>query len=627
MDGKQLSNNPRGLSLSVAALGVVYGDIGTSPLYAFRETLHGLPITSLNVLGILSLIFWSLILVISVKYLCFIIRANNDGEGGILALLALLKRDSKKYYSILLVVGCLGAGLLMGDGMLTPAISVLSAVEGLHVISPSFSYAVLPLTVVILIGLFSFQRHGTGRIGSYFGPILLLWFSIIAILGCMRISQNPTILAAVNPQYAFHFFMHNGWKGYVLLGGVFLVITGGEALYADLGHFGKLPIRLSWFFVALPALLLNYFGQGAYLLQFPAAIENPFYMMAPPFLITPLIILATMATIIASQAVISATFSLANQAILLDLFPRLCIIQTSASHKGQLFVPQMNVILAIGTLMLVFIFKNSSALAHAYGIAVNLEMFLVTILVMTVARVYWNWSLLKVLSVFSLFVFIDLAFMGANSLKIISGGWLPLLFAIICAIIMMTWHAGITFLRTTYYKEKTNLTDIIEQLPHQELNYLPSTTSIFITDLYDNSGGVLLNYLKINRILPEHVLLVSIKVMTHPFVSNVDRFELMKLGKGIDRLILRYGFMDVINIQESLDNEVCERIFSFPLNIGKATFLLETPYIIATRREATLFFFWQEKLFAFLMRNGVADIEFFQLPYDRTIAIGTYCEI
>lgn len=361
------------LPLSMAALGVVYGDIGTSPLYAIRESLLGLPVSPENILGILSLIFWSLILIISIKYLCYILRADNDGEGGVLALLALLKRENGHTYKFLFLIGILGAGLLLGDGMLTPAISVVSAIEGLQVISPTFSQLVLPLTCIILLALFLVQHHGTAKIGWYFGPIILIWFVTLAILGMAKIIQNPIVISALNPYYAIEFFIHNGWTGYAALGGVFLVATGGEALYADLGHFGKIPIRLSWFAVALPGLLLNYFGQGAYLLQHPDAIVNPFYAISPSWFSYPLLIIATMATIIASQAVISATFSLTKQAVLLDLYPRLSIIQTSEKKKGQIYVPQMNAILAIGTLILVITFKNSSALAHAYGIAVNLR--------------------------------------------------------------------------------------------------------------------------------------------------------------------------------------------------------------------------------------------------------------
>lgn len=627
MDRISSIQNKATLPLSMAALGVVYGDIGTSPLYAIRESLLGLPVFPENILGILSLIFWSLILIISIKYLCYILRADNDGEGGVLALLALLKRENGHTYKFLFLVGILGAGLLLGDGMLTPAISVVSAIEGLQVISPTFSQLVLPLTCIILLALFLVQHHGTAKIGWYFGPIILIWFATLAILGTAKIIQNPIVISALNPYYAIEFFIHNGWTGYAALGGVFLVVTGGEALYADLGHFGKTPIRLSWFAVALPGLLLNYFGQGAYLLLNQDAIVNPFYAIAPSWFSYPLLIIATMATIIASQAVISATFSLTKQAVLLDLYPRLPIIQTSEKKKGQIYVPQMNVILAIGTLILVITFKNSSALAHAYGIAVNLVMLGVTIMVTRVAYIHWHWSLIRIAAIFSLFLFVDIAFLGANAQKIITGGWVPLLFATICAIIMVTWQKGMEFLRASYYMEKVDLKTIIDELNHPNLHYIPNSTTIFISDPYDKSGGALLHYLKLNHIVPEHILIVSITIENHPYISQIDRHEFTKLGKGIYRLTLHYGFMELIDIPEALSTANKKKIFPFTLDVDQATFLVEIAQVTATRRKRTLLFFWQEKLFAFLMRNAALDIEFFQLPYNRTVAIGTYCEI
>ena len=358
-------------SLSLAALGVVYGDIGTSPLYALRVSLDDIPINLMDVLGILSLIFWSLILVISVKYLVLLLRADNDGEGGILALAALIQHKSPKRTKLYFVIGMLGAGLMLGDGMLTPAISVISALEGIEVFVPEFSSWILPLTCVVLVVLFAVQSFGTAKIGVVFGPIIFVWFITIAVIGVRHIVDNPVVLNAMNPYYAFEFFHQNSWRGYALLGGVFLVMTGGEALYADLGHFGKLPIRLSWFILVLPCLILNYFGQGAYLLVHPEGIANPFFMLVPTWLLLPLIILATLATIIASQAVISATFSVTKQAVLFGFYPHLPIIQTSGFQRGQIYIPQMNLILAIGTLLLVLTFKNSNALTHAYGIAVN----------------------------------------------------------------------------------------------------------------------------------------------------------------------------------------------------------------------------------------------------------------
>ncbi|MFA6037579.1 MAG: KUP/HAK/KT family potassium transporter [Legionellales bacterium] len=624
----KLLNSPKKIiPYSIAALGVVYGDIGTSVLYAMRLSLQGIAVNPENVLGVLSLIFWALILIVSVKYLCFILRADNDGEGGVLALFALLKASSMQHRRLFFLLGILGTGLLLGDGMLTPAISVMSAVEGLHVISPGFSHLVLPLTLIILVGLFFIQHNGTGKIGYYFGPIVLLWFIVIGVLGAHHIFQNLTVINAINPYYAYQFFVNNTWTGYALLGGVFLVLTGAEALYADLGHFGKGPIRLSWFTVALPALLLNYFGQGAHLLQDPSAISNPFYALAPTWFEYPLLILATLATIIASQAVISAIFSLTRQAILLDLYPRIPIIQTSNTQFGQIYVPQMNIILAIGTIALVIIFQSSGALANAYGIAVNLVMVGVTLMVMRLANQYWRWSVVKVIAVFGLFLIIELAFLGANLEKIMNGGWIPLLLAALAMFVMLTWYQGMKYLRTNYYMEKVSLMEIIKHFDAKDLNILKNTTSVFVTDPYDNSGGCFLHYLKLSHMIPEHVLMVSIMIETRPVVPTNERYKLTAVGKNIYRIVLHYGFTEIINIPEALEKADRLKIFPFYLDVDQVNYLVEITHILVSRRKHTLFFHWQEQLFAFLMRNAVLDIDFLHLPYNRTTAMGTYCEI
>jgi KUP system potassium uptake protein len=624
---KEPSPQKKLFPLTIAALGIVYGDIGTSVLYAMRQSLQGIAVSPENVLGVLSLIFWALILIVSIKYLCFILRADNDGEGGVLALYALLKSSGKQHGRLFFLLGVAGTGLLLGDGMLTPAISVMSAVEGLHVITPAFSHWVLPVTLVLLGGLFFIQHVGTGKIGHYFGPIILVWFITLGVLGLHHIIQNPMVIQAINPYYAIQFFVNNGWTGYALLGGVFLVVTGGEALYADLGHFGKTPIRLSWFFVALPALLLNYFGQGAHLLQNPSAIENPFYALAPSWFEYPLLILATMATIIASQAVISAIFSLTRQAILLDLYPRIPIIQTSNTEFGQVYAPQMNIVLAIGTIALVVIFGSSSALANAYGIAVNLVMLGVTLMVMRLAYQYWKWPLIKVFAVFSIFLIIEVAFFGANIQKINNGGWMPLLLAGLAMFVMITWYQGMQYLRRDYYMEKVSLIDIIQNFEPKDLNMLKNTTSIFITDPYDNSGGCFLHYLKLSHMIPEHVLMVSVLVEPRPIVPILERYKLMALGKNIYRIVLHYGFTEIINIPEALDKADRLKIFPFYLDVEQANFLVEITHIVVSKGKRTLFFNWQEQLFAFLMRNSVLDTEFLHLPYNRTIAMGTYCEI
>ncbi len=614
-------------ALTLTALGVVYGDIGTSPLYAMRESLGDLVINKPDVLGILSLIFWSLTLVISIKYLFLLFRADNDGEGGILALLALSKHTGSNRIRFFFVLGILGAGLMLGDGMLTPAISVMSAIEGVNIALPALSHFVLPITCGILIALFAMQSLGTAKIGKLFGPMIVIWFGTIAVLGVTQIIQNPVVLAAVNPVHAIYFFKMNGLKGYALLGGIFLVVTGGEALYADLGHFGKQPIRKSWVWVAFPALVLNYFGQGAYLLQHPEAIDNPFYYLAPSWFSVPLLVIATCATIIASQAVISATFSLMRQAVLLGLYPHLSIIQTSDEKRGQIYIPQVNIILAIGTLLLVLVFKNASDMTHAYGIAVNLEGILSLFLVAYVAVRYWHWHWLKIMVIFLTFGIIDFAFLGANIQKLFTGGWIPVAFASFSAFVMYTWHKGRVYLKETYYSKQDAVSKTLRQLDYKSLTRIPNTTAIFITDIYDQSGGSFLNFLKLNRTLPEHVLLVKYRVEPIPYVSSTHRFEVNILKENICELVLHYGFMDVVSIPQALYLASERNFLPFEINVNKARYIIEIPNVLASRAKRTLWFYWQEKLFAFLVRNYSANfnIEFYQLPYDRTVAIGMYC--
>lgn len=617
------------LILSLGALGVVFGDIGTSPLYAVRETLGDLPITPVDVLGVLSLIFWSLIFVISIKYLVLVFRADNDGEGGGLALLALLKQKKTKHEHLFYLLAIFSAGLLLGDGMITPAISVMSAIEGLKTISPKFDDLVIPLSCIILILLFIMQSRGTSKIGAAFGPLLLIWFITIAALGIVEIIKHPEVLRAVNPYYAFEFLYSNGLRGYFLLGGVFLVVTGGEALYADIGHFGKNPIRYSWFFVALPCLLLNYFGQGGHLIQHPDAIANPFYMIAPDWFFIPLLLISTIATVIASQAVISATFSLTKQAILLGLCPRIPIIQTSKERVGEIYIPQMNYLLLFGTLALIITFKSSSAMAHAYGIAVNLVMLLVTTMVAYAANQVWLWSWSRVIAIFSPFLFVDLAFLGANAHKFVTGGWVPVCFALVVAFIMYTWNLGLQYLRNNFYMQKEDISKIVKQLNYKTLNQLPGITAIFITDTYDRSGGSFLHFLKLSYAVPENILIVNYVVENKPHVDISNRFEINPLDKRVCELTLHYGFMDNISIPKTLLKANKRGLLPCNVKVETATYLVEIPNVIASRKKKTLMFYWQEKLFAFLMRNYSANlnIEFYKLPYNRTIAIGTYCII
>jgi KUP system potassium uptake protein len=613
-------------SLALAALGIVYGDIGTSPLYAMKVILSGLPITQPHILGVLSLIFWSLVFLISIKYLFILFRADNEGEGGILALLALLRPKEESYTGLFFVIGILGAGLMLGDGMLTPAISVMSAVEGVNVVFPKLTPLILPLTCFILVMIFSFQSWGSSKIGIIFGPVIFIWFLTIAVLGGRQVLNHLAVLEAVNPWYAIQLLNELGLKSYVLLGGVFLVLTGGEALYADLGHFGRAPIRLTWFTLVFPALLLNYFGQGAYLLENPSAIENPFFYLASETFAFPLLVLATLATIIASQAVISATFSLTKQAVLLGFYPHMAIIQTSGCQRGQIYIPQMNLILAIGTLSLIFIFKDSHAMTHAYGIAVNLVMLLTLLLVIHVARLQWKWGYLKLICILSPFFLIDFSFLAANFLKIKTGGWIPIVFAGFAAFVMYTWSKGRLYLKETYYMNKEDLSKVVEQLDGLPLSNLPHTTAVFITDIYDKSGGSFLHFLKLSRMIPEHILIVDYSVANVPHVSSLERFEIHCLRKNICELTLHYGFMDIISIPQALYVASDRGLLPFTVDIDTATYFLEIPNVMASRERKALRFWWQDKLFAFLVRNYSANlnIEFYQLPYNRTVAMGTY---
>ncbi|KTD33290.1 KUP system potassium uptake protein [Legionella nautarum] len=616
-------------ALSLGALGVVFGDIGTSPLYALRETLGDLPLTEVDILGVLSLIFWSLIVVISIKYLVIVFRADNEGEGGGLALLALLKQKQTKYEHLFYLLAIFSAGLLLGDGMLTPAISVTSAIEGLKTISPKFDDFILPFSCGILILLFIMQSHGTSKIGAAFGPLLLIWFITIAILGAVEIFRHPVVLHALHPYYAFDYLYNNGLKGYYLLGGVFLVVTGGEALYADIGHFGKNPIRYSWYFVALPSLVLNYFGQGGHLIRYPEAIVNPFFMIAPNWFSIPLLIIATIATVIASQAVITATFSLTKQAILLGLCPRIPVIQTSKKHVGQIYIPQMNFLLFIGTMVLIFTFRNSSNMTHAYGIAVNLVMLLVTTMVTYAARHIWQWSWLRVLVVFTPFLLIDLIFLGANAHKFVTGGWVPVCFALIIGLIMYTWNLGLQYLKNNVYMQKEDISKIIKQLNYKSLQHLKGITAIFLTDTYDRSGGSFLHFLKLSYAVPENILIVSYVVENKPHIDPSKRFEINQIDKRVCELTLHYGFMDNISVPKALTKAVEYELLPFEFKVDSATYLVEIPNVVASKKRKTLAFHWQEKLFAFLMRNYSANlnIEFYKLPHNRTIAIGTYCII
>lgn len=624
---KRPLNSLKLAGLSLAALGIVYGDIGTSPIYAFRESFRNIALTSDNILGISSLVFWALNIIISIKYLMFILRADNDGEGGPLALLTLIKSYFKPTFSyrILYVCGLLGAALLFGDGMLTPAISVLSAVEGLTVATPHLAPYVVPITVIILIWLFSSQHHGSAKIGTFFGVIMLFWFSVIGILGVISISQSPEILNAIHPWYAINFFYQNGYVGYLVLGGVFLVVTGGEALYSDIGHFGIRPIRMVWFSFVLPALLLNYFGQGALLLRQADAITHPFFLLAADWFLYPLIILTTLATIIASQAIISGVFSIAKQAILLQLLPRLKIVQTSSTEKGQVYIPLINMILAIGTIGLVLGFQSSTNLAGAYGIAVNLDMFFMSIFLFWIFHHRWKWPVIISGLLFALFVGIDLAFLGANLHKFQDGGWFPIMVGVLVTFIMLTWREGIFFLRKFNRQLKLSWHQLMESIQRNKIPRVPGC-AVFISEPYDEKGVSLLHQLHLNQLLPETIVVLSIEIAEKPIIPLSKRFELVEEEEDVYYIKLHYGFMQNIHIPNTL--KTCQKLGLFPFmkDIDNLSYYLEVVRILV-KEKPPLFAGWRRKMFSVMYHNVSHGITFYHLPYNRTIAIGTYYEI
>jgi KUP system potassium uptake protein len=610
------------LGLAFGALGVVYGDIGTSPLYSLRQALLHIPATPMHVYGVLSLIFWYLVLIICCKYLLIILRADNEGEGGILALSSLLKQKIKGEGRLLMFITIVGIGLIIGDGMITPAISVLSAMEGLEAISYEFSKFIIPGTLIILLVLFWLQRVGTGRLGNFFAPIILTWFIVIGFLGLLQIIQHPNILAAMNPYYAYHFFAEEKTLALIALGGVFLAVTGGEALYADIGHFNKNSIRLAWFSVALPGLLLNYFGQGAHLLVDPFAITNPFYSISPSWFLPVLIVLATLATIIASQAIISAVFSIIKQAVLLNLIPRFKIIQTSIIEKGQIYVPIVNLFLTVGTCGLVIMFKSSQNLGNAYGIAVNLYMIITTLLVAQVAYSVWRWNFLQ-MSVFVLFIIIDLANLLGNSFKFMTGGWIPLVITAAGIVVMYTWRKGFKQLRRLNYQDALKDSTIIADLNAKTIPRLPGTT-LFITDPYDEMGGSLLHHLKINRILTKTVIFVSVLIENKPFTPLSKKFEILQKAEGFYLLNVRYGFAEDVHLPNILEVMTKTMDLPFQIDVKTMAFFVEIIAIEITKNKIDSLMGWQKYLFSFMLRNAVPDIQFYSLPYNKTVAIGTY---
>ncbi len=620
---------PRGRYLFVlafAALGVVYGDIGTSPLYAMREAFRpeaGIVPTPGNVLGILSLIFWALILVISVKYLGFVMRADNRGEGGMIALTALVvpRNPGTGKAGILVLLGLFGASLLYGDSMITPAISVLSAVEGLEVATPFFTPYVVPITIVILIGLFVVQRHGTGGIGRVFGPVMLLWFLVLGAMGAAEIARHPAVLAAVSPLHAVRFFTHNRGAAFFVLGSVFLAVTGGEALYADMGHFGKRPIRITWFALVLPALVLNYFGQGALILNDPAAVEHPFFLLAPGWATYPLVALATAATVIASQAVISGAFSLTRQAMQLGYLPRVHIEHTSSREIGQIYIPGVNWLLMFACIGLVAGFRKSTSLANAYGVAVTTDMVFTTLLFAAVARARWGWAWWRVGALAAAFLVVDLAFWGANLEKIPHGGWFPLVVAAVIFAVMTTWKTGRRILSSRMHATTLPfdlfLDDVERRLPPR----VPGT-AVFMYGNPEGTPPALLHNLVHNKVLHERVVLLTVDTREIPVVAEAERVEVKELGSGFYRVVVRYGFVEEPDIPAALARVDLPGLDLRPMT---TSYFLGRETLIPSSKPGMAM--WREHLFAVMSRNARTATSFYGLPPNRVVELGAQIEL
>jgi KUP system potassium uptake protein len=622
---------PKGRALAVltlTALGVVYGDIGTSPLYALKECFkpeYGLAVNATNVYGVLSLIVWSLVLIVTVKYVTFILRADNKGEGGVLALLALVlqrmhRTSDARWRRILVVLGIFGGAFLYGDGIITPAISVLSAVEGLEVATPGLQRFVVPIAFVIIAVLFAVQKKGTAKVGGLFGWIMLAWFTSIAVLGVGGIAAHPEVIASVNPWYALRFFVDHPQRSFVVLGAVVLVVTGGEALYADMGHFGKRPIRVAWYSLVLPALLLNYFGQGALIIGSPAAVENPFYLLAPRWFLVPLLVIATSAAIVASQALISGAFSLTQQAVQLGYTPRVTIVHTSTQHAGQIYIPEVNNALAVGTLLLVVTFGSATALGAAYGVAVTGTMAITNILFYVVTRTHWGWSRLKARTFLAVFMAIDLSFFASNLLKVRHGGWVPLAIATAVFILMTTWKKGRVALQETLERATLPLHMLLEDIERRKTLRV-SGTAVFMTSTRDGVPVVLMHHLKHNKVLHEQVILLSV---TTAEVPNVDEEELLvvePLGQGFFRVIATYGFMETPNVPEVL--RFCKKkgLNSSP---NDTSFYLGRERLIPVGRSNMAV--WRKHLFALMSRNARSATEFFGLPPNRVVELGAQIE-
>jgi KUP system potassium uptake protein len=612
-------------SLTLGSIGVVFGDIGTSPLYAFREAVagaaHGQPVTRAIVLGVLSLILWALFIVVTAKYVLLLLRADNNGEGGTLSLMALGQRALGRRTWPLLALGVLGASMFIGDSMITPAISVLSAVEGLKLAAPALEHYVVPLTVFILVVLFSVQSGGTARVAAAFGPVMVVWFSVLAVMGLIHISDDPSVLAAINPWYAIHFLLSHGTIGLVTLGAVFLAVTGGEALYADLGHFGRKPIQAGWLYFVLPALLLNYFGQGALVLSNPAAIENTFYLMVPEILLLPLVVLATAATVIASQAVITGAFSLIRQAVQLGLLPRFEVRYTSETHAGQIYLPRVNTLLLIGVLLLVLLFRSSSGLASAYGIAVSTTMVVDGIMGFVVIWKLWNWRAATAAAVIVPFVVVDMTFFSANLLKLFEGAWVPLLFGFAMASRIWTWRRGAAMLTSKTRRTEVPLADLIKSLEKRP-PHIVKGTAVFLTSDPSFVPTALLHNLKHNKVLHEHNVILTIETAQTPRVDPVERVRMEKISDKFSTVRLRFGFMESPNVPKAL---VIARKLGWQFDIMATSFFVSRRSLKPSAQSGMPQ--WQDHLFIALTRSANDATDYFQIPTGRVVEVGTQVTI
>jgi KUP system potassium uptake protein len=610
--------------LSLAAIGIVYGDIGTSPLYTlntiFTGGLHPVPLNAENILGILSLIFWSLMIVVSFKYVAFIMRADNRGEGGIMALMVLALRkldDTGKTRATVMLLGIFGTALFYGDGVITPAISVLSAVEGLQIASPALKTFVIPITIAVLWGLFIFQRKGTARVGALFGPIMCAWFGVLAVLGVMSIVAEPHVLGALNPVHGYLFLKTSPWIGFLALGGVVLALTGAEALYADMGHFGRYPIQLAWFGLVLPALVLNYFGQGALLMHTPSAIANPFYLLAPHWALYPLVILSTLATVIASQAVISGAFSMTRQAMQLGYAPRMEMQQTSAQQIGQIYLPGINWTLMLAVLVLILGFRTSTSLAAAYGIAVTGTMAITSILAFIVVRKLWGWGWIRGGLLITFLLSIDLAFFSANMIKIEEGGWFPLVFGFGVFLLMTTWKQGRQLLRDRLQRDALDLLPFASSMDAASVTRVAGT-AVFLTANPDGVPHALLHNMKHNKVLHQQVVVLCVRILDIPYVEDEARIEHQALANNFHRLIVRFGFKDEPDLPQALALGAQQGL---PLNPMETSFFIGRETLIP--KVGSDMPVWREKLFIAMYRNAGSVVSFFKIPPNSVVELGT----